>query len=676
VNDPQTDPDLGPLPKSDEKADLQRRSLKALNALLEDQDSIVFRDERTEDYGVDGSFELKLGNLMTNFRAQVQMKGTASIEANQDGSMSLSVKTANLNYLLNGPSPIYILFDMRNREFWYVWAQDEQRRLHAENQEWRKQEEITLRFRERFTTGALGSIVARVQAEGRLHRRIHDSLARATTSEPIVIKIDTSSLNVTDPSQARDILIASGMAIVAAGYPNETLQLFHLLGSTIRDLPRIQLTAAYAEYMLGKHYNALGHIRQAISRGQDLSERDRSFLSTLKDACEFRVGLIDTAAYCERMERRGQALAGLESLEAQQEALYQQFLSMGDAETRFDVARRVRETTERILSHQDATDAAKLAARLILLYVEGADASLIATREAILAQHRMKMFPDRSDATAQNLQKAKSRLAEWEASAQRALKDAYNIRHPILIGEALTVVLKICLGDLLDRRLDSIARSQTFDVPEATKRQLEQYIRDASEIIRANGTLEGRLRLSNLQADFLEITGNLAAAKALASRVYPEAEAMGFAKIAERANELIEDRTITMQFERQVAQWNTTDQDVLFAEYDDAGLKRFAREVLDTVGSPPADAAVVEEYCRSLHEIAKERLYWCRHLDILENLGQTTHSSTPFNVLPDRRCSCRKFGYKTDIVTADAHALIATFKKIYCATCTNRDPKL
>jgi RecB family endonuclease NucS len=43
---------------------------------------------------------------MTNFRAQVQMKGTGSVEQNnKDGSVSLSVRTANLNYLLNGASP-------------------------------------------------------------------------------------------------------------------------------------------------------------------------------------------------------------------------------------------------------------------------------------------------------------------------------------------------------------------------------------------------------------------------------------------------------------------------------------------------------------------------------------------------------------------------------------------
>jgi hypothetical protein len=49
---------LGPLPQSDENARLQRESFKALDRLLSRQDKLLFRDERIEDYGIDGSLEL------------------------------------------------------------------------------------------------------------------------------------------------------------------------------------------------------------------------------------------------------------------------------------------------------------------------------------------------------------------------------------------------------------------------------------------------------------------------------------------------------------------------------------------------------------------------------------------------------------------------------------------
>ena len=100
---------LGPLPESDENARLQRESIKALHRLLAGLNDLVLRDERIEDYGVDGSFELNVAGRMTNFRAQVQMKSSAHVKVTQDGYISLEVATSNLNYLLNGSSPIYVL---------------------------------------------------------------------------------------------------------------------------------------------------------------------------------------------------------------------------------------------------------------------------------------------------------------------------------------------------------------------------------------------------------------------------------------------------------------------------------------------------------------------------------------------------------------------------------------
>ena len=108
---------LGPLPKSDENARLQRESIKALNGLLAGLDELVFRDERIEDYGVDGSFELNVAGNMTNFRAQVQMKGSAHVKVTKTDYIPLQVDTTNLNYLLNGSSPLYILWNAQTNEF-------------------------------------------------------------------------------------------------------------------------------------------------------------------------------------------------------------------------------------------------------------------------------------------------------------------------------------------------------------------------------------------------------------------------------------------------------------------------------------------------------------------------------------------------------------------------------
>ena len=70
--------ELGPLPKYDDNARLQGESFKALSRFLSGVDALLFRDERVEDYGVDGTFEVKIAAHLTNFRAQVQMKATGN----------------------------------------------------------------------------------------------------------------------------------------------------------------------------------------------------------------------------------------------------------------------------------------------------------------------------------------------------------------------------------------------------------------------------------------------------------------------------------------------------------------------------------------------------------------------------------------------------------------------
>ena len=80
---------LGPLPKSDDNARLQRESVKALHKLLAGQDDLLLREETKEDFGVDCSFELSLGGQMTNFRAQIQMKSSAHLAVTAKGYIPL-----------------------------------------------------------------------------------------------------------------------------------------------------------------------------------------------------------------------------------------------------------------------------------------------------------------------------------------------------------------------------------------------------------------------------------------------------------------------------------------------------------------------------------------------------------------------------------------------------------
>src|SRR5262249_2125005 len=162
---------LGPLPEFDRNSTLQALSIRALTQLLP-PDHFRLRDERMDDAGVDLSLELLIDSRSTNLRAQIQLKSTDAKRVNADGSVSRSAEVSNLNYLLNGPSPLYVLYIAPRDELRFVWVQDECRRLIEMNPGWMGQETVTLRFHQVLTAEALPAIHERVMREARWHRQV------------------------------------------------------------------------------------------------------------------------------------------------------------------------------------------------------------------------------------------------------------------------------------------------------------------------------------------------------------------------------------------------------------------------------------------------------------------------------------------------------------------------
>jgi hypothetical protein len=667
--------ELGPLPESDENARLQRESFKALDRLLSGQNTFVFRHEPIEDFGVDGSLELNIDGHMTNFRAQVQMKSSAHLKATADGYIARQVESANLNHLLNGTCPLYLLWDESTDAFWYLWAQDENRRLSTDNSSWREQKTITLKFREKFTANSFSVLQKRILDSGRLLRKIHDSLARATDGEQVFFRIDVDSLSITDPSMATSVLLASGTAIVAAGFPKQVVELMRLVDPATCSLPRMELTRGYAEYTLGNHWEAISHIRHAMARGDELSSQDNQFLVSLKDASEYHVGLIDSATYESRTRDRIKTLTGVEALHAKQDALYHQCVRSTNLQERSKLAKELRSVTEKISNDAKAMPSSKLNAKLLLLYVEGIEANFAASQKEFTAEIRSKLYPEDVLGILGSLQEARERRQQWGNQATEALREAYDLNHPILIFQALYVSLKIMIGRLFEECLDEISHNRNFVIKPSQETRFQQMLDEAARLNVVNGSVEGRLQLDELKAEFLELQGDLEAAKATALTMHPIASAMGFGPTAQTAKDLIDGDTLLARFKRKYSEDAAADKDVELASNSDEQLARLAGHFYGTLETPVARYEVVLEHLRIIRQMAQERVNCCRYLVMLEDLSKSTIKETAFSELPSRKCQCTKFGYTTVHESLNATSVIVEFKQSYCGTCLDRSPK-
>lgn len=422
----------GPYPKSDRNDELEDLSFRAFQNALPVQ-RFVFRDERGKDKDVDGSLELKIDSGFTNLRGQVQLKGTDSEEVNADGSVSVQVKTSNLVYLTNGPSPIYVLYVAPRNELRFLWAREEFNRLNQENQDWRQQQTVTLRFRHILTPNALDQIHDGIRREAQLLQHIHELLGRASSNERVVTAIDPTTLANTDPDHLYQLLLTSGTTIVAAGYARQVKDMAGVLNPDAAQSPRIQLIRAYAEYALGRYQLALGYIAEASLHLGELSSEDQQILTFVRDGCEYQTGRISLSELAARIDVRIKQGTGvipvLERLNRKRIAL----LGEADIEQRGVLLKEFRGVVNEILT-LDVADPFKLLARLLLAEAEGHQS--IVTSYSDIAQNNFLKALGLNINPEEVLDTQQENYYRWEDSLESLLRDAVASNNPLVFANA------------------------------------------------------------------------------------------------------------------------------------------------------------------------------------------------------------------------------------------------
>ena len=209
------------LPKSDRNERLERLSNHALESVLPVEKFLPREDK--PDKGVDSSIEVIDENEdFTNFRAQIQLKGTYEQEINKDGSISFSIETSNIRYLWNNLTSIYVLYIEPRTELRFVWLKDEIKRLNEENPDWQNQGQVTLKFVRVLNVETANQIHEQITKEGLLHRRIKETLTTNLESS-LRFEIDSLNLSITSQKDAKNLLSIYGNELLNTGYENFVL---------------------------------------------------------------------------------------------------------------------------------------------------------------------------------------------------------------------------------------------------------------------------------------------------------------------------------------------------------------------------------------------------------------------------------------------------------------------
>jgi Domain of unknown function (DUF4365) len=288
------------LPKSDRNERLERLSRKALDAILP-VEKFLQRQEYS-DKGIDSSIEVIDGNEdFTNFRAQIQLKGTCSSKINKDGSVSYSIKTSNLEYLWNNLISIYVLFIEPRNELRFVWLKDEIKRLDEQKPNWKNQKEVVIKFTQILNEETLEQIHKQIIKESSLHKKIKETLTKISNKN-LKFEIDSVNLNVTDPNEAKNILDLYGNELLNSGYERFVLEKYNLLTDDNKKRVEFLLLKARAEGLSGEYRASLDTLAIINLTNDELSPVEKFNFESIENHSNWQLGEINTEQFLTKLK--------------------------------------------------------------------------------------------------------------------------------------------------------------------------------------------------------------------------------------------------------------------------------------------------------------------------------------------------------------------------------------
>lgn len=664
-----TDADrLGPLPIADKNAALQRRSLAALRTRLPG-DQFVVRDE-PEDYGVDLSIEVLSAGSATNCRAQVQLKARSGLSANTDGSFSVPIEVSNINYLLNGPCPVYILYRPESDELFFAFALDEQRRHRAQNPSWMAGETVTIRFATRLVPNTFASFSDRILAEAQRHRQLRDAVATATPGRPHRFEL-ADNIGVLTAEEARGILLQHGLSLVSWGLSSRVLDMLNLLPRTdVRASATLLLVRGHAEFSNGHYLSAQASLREAAVKSRDLGADDAQFLTYLLINVEFALGELTSAAFRERCDawrenapaplalqydlarlwslRTEVGPTGIEGLHAEFEQLLRRLSKMPDAPPGLHHQARL---------FQSFFDAK---ARM-----EGLVQALAYANEPTVWHHAY------DDPPAVVVAAELENISSWRRALHDLLSEIHNTGNAPLYCQA-ALARDIAETFVLSQfRLAALYAGVT---PPPVTDDIFGQLHHTQGLARRFDQPELELRSRLVESDIADLAGDRERAATLATEVRDTALTLRYGEVAAAADRAIA-RSLNQEVRQDIARLNEEGVGFLMAEMSDVDLDHMVRDLMVSLRVPADRLPVVRDEAECQRELARVQRDWCRHLELHQEGTPATSRASIWVTRPEWLGACNLLQRRSAIASRDWASVLDAFKSISCADCSRRSPR-
>lgn len=662
----------GPLPIVDAGSILQEESIQAFRAALPPAE-YLFRDERTDDYGVDGALELRSNGKATNIRAQIQLKGRSKTRENADGAVAVSVATSNLNYLLNGICPVYVLYRPENKELRVAFARDEWARLERENPSWRDQDNVTIYFREVVTQQTLVTLRSRIVDDATVQRSVIERLnaVRGTAAHVVV---QAEGLTVVDSTQAVELLAQIGQALTNVGLARAVIE----KGRTVPKgmllaTPRAALAVAYAHFHLAQYYDASAALRQLLLTNPGWEQADKSLADMLFIATRRMLGDLDQAGYEREMSNWSKDAP--EAQAAQYEiglAWARHFAALSasqaeDAHSKTFTALRSAFERGRALGDDYVDYRIEL---LELTLEQGAAEDALIDAEAI-ADISARGFGDAHNAR-EVAKASRSQATTWFEK----LTGLANRTRATAPGRYCEVRLLQAHAVLANVTRTQLAAKSGYGTEIATA-TIETILESLQETLRLARALENHeLELSALQnvAKALDAFDRSEEATTIAVDALRMAELTGCSIHARQLKAFLDGDDRFAARLRQLTEFTAMSEEDIMRTAGDDQLLFMANTMADANQLPRHRVPNILRELQCERQLAIERHEWCKDLVHAQFQRPMETPLTLFADPPQLRVVCARFNYNVATSTPDVTELTSEFRRQFCRRCSHRQP--
>lgn len=622
----------------------------------------IIRDHTDNDYGTDMSLELIMpSGYVTNFRSHVQLKSVKNGKLNKDNSFSYPAPIKTINYLINQPNSLFIIYLENKNLFLWEWVDAINQSIKTKGIDLytADRKDIVYHFNQKLNKESFSQIYNHILTQSTIVRDVLNILNVNNDEQMIQFSIDAKESKVKSSKEAEEKLKKYGITLCNEEKYSYVSEWISLLPAASKRDAEVSLAVSYYMTHIGQYLNALNWLPKGKAL-TDLEEKDILFVDFLNAEIRHTLGLVETNEYINELKRISEKNPN--------DLLCLQSLLM---------CLRLRIITDKI-----------------------DDEFLVKDFNDVVL--KIKSIPNLSH----NILK-QTELTEFDVEGilvnKRHLRDSFKVTAHIQVGRALPYQEILAIIDRITQQQEKwISRynniiKDTNITPLLHSRYILSFSNHYMLLFQANQALSKESSLTTENVELFntmikelekayitfEKSGLLhesLSAKSVIADIYCE---LGYNKanieilqyINEKASEigLYEvSANVEKLLKNGIGKKFDIKEDISKVHLTEEEIDIYAQQYLEAFDLPKDRYSVIRKEYWWVEQDRYDEYNWCKSICTIQDLRHTYSKETLYSIDPQRRIFCKTFEYKSPDSSIERDVLISEFKTLYCKNCKSR----